>query len=298
MTDLIQELQSHGLYVPDNRRPLSELEPGRIESFRRTHLGKVTQREMAQAIGGASNGSITERTYQNWNSKPSSINASQAERLVDCLSQCVATQYGINSETARTIVLDGLTENGVRAKADDAYNRGMVCILSCLPVYMFHNEMRSLCELAAHAVIDRRKSQTTKGDTAAFVALAEAFLALHDEVGGGTDSRVEAACVALEDAIETFSTASKEARTDGQLYNEAYRMACEAKENLYELRRREKLRYKEELERQDVRRWLGSEEDTIEDKDTAKRERNALRKAVNEFDKAAKKQGATGSAKT
>lgn len=207
MSNLVEELRERGLHVPDVKRPLGEVEPGRIEEIRTGLLPGVTQAEVADKAG------ITPETVKHRSDKPSSVTKGKAERLVAALASLLAGQCGIGEDVARKIVLNELAKDADKRAADEAYKQGMHCIISNVADYLFPDEMESLCalcDMAVRTVLDERRPQAAQADLTAFLEVAEAWERLHKARGNRSSAGEEKAGRALKEAIAAFHEAKAE----------------------------------------------------------------------------------------
>lgn len=198
MSNLIEELKERSLPVPNDNKPLGEVEPGRIEAIRTELLSGVGQAEVAQGVGFKS-----PETVKNWSDDPSSLNRDKAEKLVAYLATLIARRYGIPEETARKVVLDELTKD----TAEEAYIKGMDCILSNVCYYLLHDEVESLCDVAALTVLDERRTQAAQTDLVAFLEVAEAWRRTYKARKSRNNARVIEAGNELRDAVTAFNAA-------------------------------------------------------------------------------------------
>jgi hypothetical protein len=205
MSNLVEELRERGLHVPDSKRPLGEVEPGRIEAIRTGLLPGVGQAEVASGAGIKST-----ETVKNWSDDPSSVTKGKAERLVAALASLLAGQCGIGEDVAREVVLDELAKDANMQAADEAYRQGMHCILSNVADYLLSDEMESLCDVAVEKVLNKRHSQASQADLTAFLEVAEAWERLHKARGNGSSARVMEAGSALQEAVAAFHDAEAE----------------------------------------------------------------------------------------
>lgn len=202
MSNLVEELRERGLHVPDVNRPLGEVEPGRIEAIRTGLLPGVGQAEVANGAGIKST-----ETVKNWSDDPSSLTKDKAERLIAALASLFAEQYGIGEDVARKIVLDEFTKDANMRAAEEAYRQGMHCILSNVADYLLSKEMESLCDAAVEKVLNKRHSQASQSDLAAFLEVAETWERLYEARGNKSSARAIDAGRALQEAVAAFHDA-------------------------------------------------------------------------------------------
>jgi hypothetical protein len=202
VSNLVDELRERGFHVPNDKRPLSEVESGRIEAIRKKLLPGVGQAEIAQGVGFKS-----PETVKNWSDDPSTVTLDKAEKLVGYFASRCAEQYHIDEEAARETVLNELTKDADRDGTEQTYEQGMYCILSNIADYLLSDEMESLCDVAVRAVLDERRLQASQPDLAAFLGVAEAWKRLDKSRKGRSDARVIEAGNALRDALSAFNEA-------------------------------------------------------------------------------------------
>lgn len=202
MSNLVDELRERGFHVPNDKRPLSEVESGRIEAIRKKLLPGVGQAEVAKEVGIKAT-----ETAKNWSDDPSTVTLDKAEKLVGYFASRCAEQYHIDEEAARETVLNELTKDADRDGTEQTYKQGMYCILSNIADYLLSDEMESLCDVAVRAVLDERRSQAVQADLAAFLEVAGAWKRLHKARENGSNARVMEAGNALQDALSAFNEA-------------------------------------------------------------------------------------------
>jgi hypothetical protein len=211
MNNLVDELIARKLRVPNENRPLAEIRSGRIDDIRKSLLGDITQKTFATSVG------VTDKTFQNWNGNPGQIKSAEAAKLVDCFTKQLMTRYAITENVARSLVLDELTKDVDRQNADEAYIRGMGCILSNATDYLLSDELESLTSeletLCAHvrqAIKAERQDQIAQDDLRAFLDVLKKWDYMRRKKNGDTEGYREAG-KALDSAIATFSSLTEKA---------------------------------------------------------------------------------------
>jgi hypothetical protein len=224
MSRLVDELRVRGLHVPNEKRPLAEIESGRIDDVRKSLPGDITQETLAESIHTDVRhrkhkdvDHIDVKTFQNWNGNPGQIKSVDAEKLVDCFTKQFMTSYAIMENVARSLVLDELTKDVDRQNADEAYIRGMGCILSNATDYLLSDELESLTSeletLCAHvrqAIKAERQDQIAQDDLRAFLDVLKKWDYMRRKKNGDTEGYREAG-KDLDSAIATFSSLTEKA---------------------------------------------------------------------------------------
>lgn len=215
MSRLVDELRVRGLHVPNEKRPLAEIEPGRIDDVRKSLPGDITQETLAESIHTDVRhrkhkdvDHIDVKTFQNWNGNPGQIKSVDAEKLVDCFTKQFMTSYAIMENVARSIVLDELTKDVDRQEADAAYIRGMDCILSNATDYLLSDELETLCTHVRQAIKAERQEQIAQDDLRAFLEVISKWDYTRREKDGDTEGYREAG-KSLDSAIAAFHSSVK-----------------------------------------------------------------------------------------
>ena len=214
MSRLVDELRVRGLHVPNEKRPLAEIEPGRIDDVRKSLPGDITQETLAESI----HTDVRHRKHKDVDHidvKPFRIGTAtpvkskrRRREAVDRFTKQFMTSYAIMENVARSIVLDELTKDVDRQEADAAYIRGMDCILSNATDYLLSDELETLCTHVRQAIKAERQEQIAQDDLRAFLEVISKWDYTRREKDGDTEGYREAG-KSLDSAIAAFHSSVK-----------------------------------------------------------------------------------------